>query len=139
VKILDVNVWLAAVWGRHSRHATAKNWIDDEQDELAFCRVTQMALLRLLTNPTIMRHDVLSRRNAWEVYEKLIVDPRIHFIAEPQGLDAMWIAFSKRNDRSHLLWTDDYLAAFSQAAGAEFVTFDRAFRNRYASVKITAL
>jgi len=53
VKIPDVNVWLAAVWSRHSQHGVAKNWIDAEQDGLAFCRVTQMALLRLLTIPSL--------------------------------------------------------------------------------------
>lgn len=139
MKIPDVNIWLAAVWSRHARHDAAKSWVDAEDGELAFCRVTQMALLRLLTNPAVTGRDVLSRRQAWEVYEKLIADPRIRFIAEPSGLEALWIAFSKRNDTSHLLWTDDYMAAFAQAADAEFVTFDRAFSKRYASVRTTYL
>jgi uncharacterized protein len=135
VKILDVNVWLAAVWSRHAQHAVAKSWVDAEEGELAFCRITQMAFLRLLTNPAVTGSDVLSRRQAWEVFEKLIVDPRICFLGEPQGLEGLWAAFSKRDDQSHLLWTDDYMAAFAQAADAEFVTFDRAFSKRHASVR----
>ena len=71
--------------------------------------------------------------------EKLIADPRIRCIAEPPGMDTLWVAFSKRDDKSHLLWTDDYMAAFAQAANAEFVTFDRAFSKRYGSVRTTCL
>jgi toxin-antitoxin system PIN domain toxin len=135
----DVNVWLAASWARHSEHNTAKNWIDAEDGDLAFCRVSQMAFLRLLTNPAITREDVLSRRQAWEVFHSIVRDPRIRLIAEPQGLEALWMAFSKREDKSHLLWTDDYLAAFAQAAEAELVTFDRALSKRYSSVRVTCL
>jgi toxin-antitoxin system PIN domain toxin len=135
----DVNVWLAAAWSRHSEHNTAKTWIDGEESEMAFCRVSQMALLRLLTNPAITKEDVLSRCRAWEVFEKFIADPRIRLLAEPQGLDSLWRAFSKKEDKSHLLWTDDYFAAFAQAADAELITFDRAFFKRYTSVRITCL
>ncbi len=139
MKIPDVNIWLAAAWSRHSQHRVAKNWVDAEEGELAFCRVTQMGLLRLLTNPAITKRDALSRRQAWQVFEKLVNDPRIRLIAEPQGFETLWVAFSKRDDKSHLLWTDDYMAAFAQAAAAEFVTFDRAFPKRYPSVRITCL
>src|SRR5438093_3010571 len=125
--------WLAAVWARHAQHHVAKSWVDAEQVELAFCRVTQMGLLRLLTNSAVTQRDALSRRQAWEVFEKLIADPRIRLISEPQGLETLWAAFSKRDDKSYLLWTDDYMAAFAQAANAEFVTFDRAFSKRYGS------
>ena len=62
MKLLDVNMWLAAAWARHEHHSIAKGWIDGEEDQLALCRVTQMALLRLITNSAVMRRDVLSRR-----------------------------------------------------------------------------
>jgi toxin-antitoxin system PIN domain toxin len=139
VKIPDVNVWLAAVWARHIQHASAKAWMDAQQDDLAFCRVSQMSLLRLLTNPAITGPDALSRRQAWEVFDKLSADPRVRFFEEPQGLERLWIAFSRRNDKSHLLWTDDYLAAFAQASGAELVTFDKALARRHTSVHIACL
>ena len=69
----------------------------------------------------------------------LHADPRIKFVSEPRGLAPLWIAFSKRDDRSHLLWTDDYLAAFAQAASAELVTLDAGLRARYPSVEVTVL
>ena len=139
MKLLDVNVWLAAAWARHVHHRVAKRWIDAEENDLLFCRVTELALLRLVTNPAVTGPDALTRRQAWDRLLALYADVRIKFVAEPRGLAPLWIAFSKRDDRSHLVWTDDYLAAFAQAAGAELVTFDGALRTRYPSVNVVAL
>ena len=139
MKLPDVNLWLAAAWARHTQHSGARAWLDAETDEVAFCRVTQMSFLRLLTNPAITREDALTRRQAWNVYEKLLADPRIRFIAEPDKVEALWTTFSKRDDKSHLLWTDDYVAAFAQAADAEIVTMDRGFKKRYPAVRVTYL
>ena len=43
---------------------------------------------------------------------------------EPDELDAVWRAISARDDKSHKLWTDDYLAAFAQASDATPATLD---------------
>lgn len=139
MKLLDVNVWLAAAWARHRHHGVAKTWLDQEEDELAFCRVTQMALLRLITNPAITGRDVLSRRQAWELVEQLMADARVRFLPEPEALVPLWVTFSKRDDQDHLLWTDDYLAAFAQAGNAELVTLDSVFRTRYPAVRVIDL
>lgn len=139
MKLVDVNVWLAAAWGRHVHHDAARRWVNHEEDDMAFCRVTELAFLRLVTNRAVTGADALTRRQAWDMLLTLQADPRIKFVAEPRGLAPLWIAFSKRDDHSHLLWTDDYLAAFAQAAGAELVTFDAAMRTRYPSVDIQVL
>jgi toxin-antitoxin system PIN domain toxin len=139
MKLVDVNVWLAAVWGHHVHHPIAKRYIDGEDDEMVFCRVTEAALLRLLTNRAVCGDDALTRRQAWDVVLALQNDPRIKLIPEPRGLAPLWIAFSKRDDRSHLLWTDDYLAAFAQTIGAELVTLDGSVRARYPSVDVRVL
>jgi predicted nucleic acid-binding protein len=60
MKLLDVNVWLAASWARHRHQEVAKGWLDQQEDELTFCRVTQMALLRFITNAAITGRDALS-------------------------------------------------------------------------------
>ena len=137
--LLDVNVWVAAVWSRHVHHRRAKDWVDDRVDEMAFCRVTEQGLLRLVTNPAVTGRDVRTRRQAWDLLLDLQSDPRIRYVAEPPGLAPLWIAFSKRDDQHHLLWTDDYLAAFAQAGGLSLVTFDRAMRARYPSVDVLTL
>lgn len=139
MKLLDVSVWLAAAWARHRHHGVAKAWLDRAEDELAFCRVTQMALLRLVTNPAITGRDVLSRRQAWDVVDGLMADSRVRFLREPELLVPLWIALSKRDDHDHLLWTDDYLAAFAQAADAEIVTLDGVFRRRHPAVRVIDL
>lgn len=137
--LVDVNVWLAAIWARHAKHAVAKRWVDGQDDELVFCRVTEMALLQLTTNPAVTGADAQTRRQAWDLLERLQADPRVRFLQEPAGLAPLWMAFSKRDDCSHLLWTDDYLAAFAQAASLELATLDRAMHARYPSVKVRAL
>ncbi len=139
MKLPDVNVLLAAVWARHEHHEIAKRWLDAEEDDVALVRVTQMALLRLTSNRAVMGAGALTRRAAWDVVDALLEDPRIRLVQEPGGLEPLWLAFSKRDDQSHLLWTDDYLAAFAQAAGAEFVTFDRAYGQRYPPVRVRCL
>ena len=139
MKLLDVNVWLAATWARHVHHPIAKRFVDAEEDEMGFCRVTELAFLRLVTNRAITGDDAPTRRQAWDLLLALQADPRIRFVPEPRGLAPLWIAFSKRNDRSHLSWTDDYLAAFAQAAGAGLVTLDAGVRSRYPSVDVTLL
>ena len=139
MKLLDVNVWLAAAWGRHAHHRIAKRFLDEEDDDLAFCRVTEMALLRLVTNATVTGGDVRTRRQAWDLLLQVQADPRVRYLAEPAGLAPLWIAFSKRADNSHLLWTDDYLAAFAQASEADLVTLDRALDARYPSVRVVTL
>lgn len=139
MKLLDVNVWLAAAWARHADHAIVKSWLDEDEGPVAFCRVTQMALLRLVTNPKVTGRDAVTRRQAWGIADAFLADPRVRLLAEPDGLLSLWRAFSKRADRAHLLWTDDYLAAFAQAANAEFVTLDRALIGRYPSVRVVRL
>jgi hypothetical protein len=139
MKLLDVNVWLAASWARHRHHEVAKEWLDRQEDELAFCRVTQMALMRLITNPAITGRDALSRRQAWEAVDQLMADSRVRFLSEPETLVPLWKAFSKRDDHNHLLWTDDYLAAFAQAMDGELVTLDGVFRARYPAVRVIDL
>lgn len=139
MKLLDVNVWLAAVWGRHAQHPAARRFVDSEEDELAFCRVTEMALLRLVTNRAVTGADVRTRRQAWDLVLAVQADPRVRVMPEPRGLAPLWIAFSKRDDTNHLLWTDDYLAAFAQAADLDLVTFDRGLDARYPSIRVFTL
>lgn len=139
MRLLDVNVWLAAAWARHSAHELVKEWFDDQEDDLAFCRITEMSLLRLMSNPAVTGSDALTRRQAWDLVLALQDDPRVRFLPEPRGLAPVWIALSKRADRSHLLWTDDYLAAFAQVTPATLVSLDRKLITRYPSVTVEVL
>ncbi len=137
--LLDVGVWLAAIWGRHTHHQVAADWFRQQTDELVFCRVTQMSLLRLLSNPAIMGDDTIDRSQAWRTFDQLWADERVLWADEPDELDGVWRAISAREDQSHKLWTDDYLAAFAQASDVTLATLDRKLSSRYPSVRVESL
>jgi len=82
LNFLDTNVWLALVWERHSKSEAAREWFNRrELEQFFFCRFTQLALLRLLTNRTAMGADVRTMAGAWEVYDQCCLDDRIAFLA----------------------------------------------------------
>src|ERR1700685_1734561 len=89
--LLDVNCWLAAAARRHRYHPEAKSWLNAATMPLAFCRVTQMAFLRLVTNPKVMGVDILTSQQAWETYRIFRADPRIIFAEEPAEIEKAWI------------------------------------------------
>lgn len=137
--LLDVGVWLAAAWGRHAHHPATAEWFGKQPDDLVFCRVTQMGFLRLLSNPAIMGADAVDRSQAWRTFDQLWADERVLWADEPDGLDAVWRAISARDDKSHKLWTDDYLAAFAQASDLTLATLDGKLAGRYPSVRVEPL
>lgn len=95
-------------------------------EQAIFCRVTQMGLLRLLTNRSVMGVDVRSQAQAWMAYERMIEDHRVSFAHEPLGLDSRWKKLCRSDRSSPNLWTDTYLTAFAAAGGYRLVTFDKA-------------
>jgi toxin-antitoxin system PIN domain toxin len=139
VIVVDVGVWLAGTWGRHAHHRVARQWFEEETDDLILCRVTQMSLLRLITNPAILGKDAVTRSEAWRVVDQIWSDNRVLWAEEPDQLEAVFRAISARDDNSHKLWTDDYLAAFAQANGASLVTLDTKLKARYPSVQVDQL
>ena len=78
-----------------------------------------MGLLRLLSNPAIMGADAVDRSQAWRLFDQLWSDERVLWAAEPDELDAVWRTISAGGDKSHKLFTEDYLAAFAQAGVAK--------------------
>ena len=134
----DVNVWLALSHQRHVHCVTAKDWLASVDEQIFFCRFTQMGLLRLLTNEQVMGRDVLSQAAAWRAYHTWYQDERIEFHREPEQAEFnhLFQIFSTGPRPSTKLWADAYLAAFAQAAGLTLVTFDRAFRAAKVPVQI---
>ena len=86
----DVNVWLALASRRHAHASRAAKWMDSLSRTACFCRVTQAALLRLLTNPAVMGAEVLDASRAWGVYDEIRSDSRVEFAPEPVGLESEW-------------------------------------------------
>jgi hypothetical protein len=127
----DVNVWIALAVDAHPHHAVAKKWFEELNEALlVFCRVTEMGLLRLLTNAHVMSGQPLSARKAWEVRLAFESDTRIQFSAEPEGFEAIWRKTARAGDVGSNFWTDAYLSSFCAGVGATMVTFDRRFGRR---------
>jgi toxin-antitoxin system PIN domain toxin len=92
----DVNVWIALAAERHTFHRAARHWFGNLQDEkLAFCRLTQLGFLRLLTNKQVRQEEVMRPDEAWEAYRLLRLDRRIGYSAEPYELPEEWQAFTQ--------------------------------------------
>jgi toxin-antitoxin system PIN domain toxin len=133
VNLCDVNVWLALTLSGHAHAGAARRWFDQMPvpGSVLFCRVTQQAYLRLLTNAAVLApygNPPLSNREAWAAYEALLADDRVMLRAdEPPGIEARWRELTLRDTASTKLWMDAYLAAFSIAAGYRMVTTDTAF------------
>jgi len=124
----DVNVWLALVSRRHVHHKLAAAWLETVlDDQVAFCRITQMGMLRLLTNRHVMGVDVLSQVAAWKCYRRLRTDGRVRYLAEPTGIETVWQDVTLSLQPSTNLWTDAYLHAFALMGNARVVSFDRDF------------
>ena len=131
VSLVDANVWLALAVDAHFHHSTAMVWFAGQVVEsCAFCRITQMALLRHLTNSKIMgAANVQSQAQAWEVLEKLTADARVVDLDEPPELTPVFKSLTQSQFPAHKQWTDAYLAAFAQCLSLELVTFDGDFRS----------
>ena len=55
ISLPDVNVWIALAAEGHVHHLPARKWFAAQPTaSVAFCRITQMGLLRLLTNSNVM-------------------------------------------------------------------------------------
>lgn len=137
--LMDVGPWLALTYEGHVHSVAVRSWKARTPDTLVMCRVTQMSLLRLLTNRAVMRNDVQTRAAAWAVLDQLTADAQVTFTTEPDGLEPVWRTFSARDELSHTLWTDDYLAAFALVGGMRLATLDHTVRARYPAVEVLAI
>lgn len=122
----DVNLWVGLTSNRHVHHPLATSWLEGLGDaRLSFCRITELGLLRLLTNQHVMGQDLLTPRQAWGVYDQWRLDPRVDFLLEPSGFGERWRELGDRVIGGPNAWTDAYLAAFAAVTDATIVTLDR--------------
>lgn len=124
----DLNVWLALADPDHEHHGRAQRyWETETGAEIAFCRITQLGLLRLLTNRKVMRNDPLTPKEAWVAYQTFAGLPEIVFLhgnATTEARFAIWTSLPAF--KAHQ-WTDAWLASLAQATGARLVSFDGDF------------
>ncbi len=129
----DVNVWLALSVPDHLHGKEAWDWLralPSAGTTLIFARHTQIGLLRLLTSRAVMGERTLNLRQAWEVYDRWLDDPRVQFHPEPRDLDTAFreIAAPFRSQSPTKAVADCYLLAFAKRSTTALVTFDQALR-----------
>jgi uncharacterized protein len=129
ITLPDINIGVALATDRHVHHGLARNWFTAIPGAgAAFCRVTQMGLLRLLTNLRVMGDEVLDQPQAWGVYEQFALDERVVFALEPPILNPVWKKLTRSTFRVRSLWTDAYIAALALLQNFQIVSFDKGFR-----------
>ena len=119
----DVNVLLALLWPRHEGHAAAHAWFAKSGAQAwATNPVTQLGVVRLLTNPAITQGavnparalDVLSEAISHAGHEFWPLDRDV-----PSGLKSMVARV-----RGHQQWTDALLLWQAKERRGILVTFD---------------
>lgn len=140
--LVDVNVWLATVVADHPHHVAAIRWWQEDlltsDDRVAFCRITQLGILRLLTNKQVMGGQRKTVDEAWSIYERLLAAAPVVFAPEPEGTESLLAEQCALGGASAKFWTDSYLAAFARAGSLGLVTFDRDFE-RFPKLPLTLL
>ena len=128
----DINVWLAMASSAHIHHVQARSWFYSlaDEDELLFCRFTQLGFLRLLTTAGVMGDQVRTQRQAWQVYDGFIEDGNARLVHEPHLLERSLRKFATLDSASPKDWADSYLAAFAEKAFFSLVTFDKALASK---------
>ena len=115
-RLLDVNALFALVWRAHEHHRVARKWFRQNRD-FATCPLTQLAFLRLSTNPAI----------GWELYLRSaraaladLVSLRGHHFwpDDVEVLESLPLARTPDD------LTDGYLAALAKAHQGCLATFD---------------
>ena len=134
IHLCDSNVWLALTLSAHMHHAKARGWFEgiEQPGAALFCRATQQAFLRLLTNAAVLApygNPPQTHDQAWAAYEALLAHDRVvQRTDETAALEPKWKEFGRRNAASPKLWMDAYLAAFAYSAGCRMVTTDAGFK-----------
>jgi toxin-antitoxin system PIN domain toxin len=127
----DVNVCLALLLEDHVHRAAARRWWEStESDLIGFLRLTQMSVLRLLTAQAAMNGRPLRMPEAWAACDRLFDDDRVAFVNEPNGVEAAFRKYARKNHAAPKLWADAWLLAFAECAGGVVITLDEALASR---------
>jgi uncharacterized protein len=136
ISLPDVNIWIALAAEGHFHHRPSRDWFAAQPgSSVAFCRITQMGLLRLLTNSKVMGRAPRTIVQAWETFAQLRADTRVVFATEPGRLESAWRQLMTQAGVGPSSWTD---AAFAEAHSYSLVTFDTGFE-RWPTLKLELL
>ncbi len=135
----DLNVWLALIWPEHIHHQHAVlYWEQQAAEQVLFCTVTALGLVRLVCQPKLMGTAVRNAAQASDLLSALCQQPGVQ-MAQPDH-DG-WEVFHhllrgglRGGEIPSRLCTDAHLAALAIANGWRLVSFDRDFE-RFAALE----
>jgi uncharacterized protein len=79
IHLLDVNVLIALAWPQHVHHSLAHRWFEKSGSKAwATCPLTQLAFVRISSNPKIVQTAVMPH-DAALLLERIIALPNHHF------------------------------------------------------------
>ena len=121
----DLNVWLALAAPNHFHHQQALNyWEQQAAEQVHFCTVTALGLVRLLSQPKLMGLAVQTTYEASAILQALCQQPGVSLaIPASDGWDVFHQLMHEGN-LSARLCTDAYLAALAISNGWRLVSFD---------------
>jgi toxin-antitoxin system PIN domain toxin len=119
--LLDVNVLLALTWPNHEFHQAAHQWWRASRKIWATCAITEMAFIRLSSNPAFTSAAVTPYEAA-TLLEQLVSLGRHEYWDELPRVNRDQF----RKIAGHKQITDFYLAHLSSSHRAKLATFDRA-------------
>ncbi len=139
VDLPDLNVWLALACPDHGHHRQALTyWEQQAAEQVLFCTVTALGLVRLVCQPKLMGMAVRSTGEAAALLQAFCQQPGVSMAMPEQ---AGWDVFHQLLDSGDVparLCTDAYLAALALANGWRLVSFDRDF-DRFTGLERLAL
>lgn len=123
--LLDANVLIALAWPQHVHHATAHKWFAKAGKRAwATCAITQLAFVRISSNPGIIP-DAVSPREACNLLEKITKLPRHLFWADTADVCSL----DELNNVALVGYrqvTDAYLIGLARLHQGRIATLDRA-------------
>ena len=123
VHLLDTNLLIALAWPHHVHHGKAHEWFHGSgRKAWATCPLTQIAFIRISSNPKIIA-DAVSPREALDVLKKIVEVPGHHFWRDTVA-PANAKVFASTALVGHRQVTDAYLLALAQHHKGKLATFD---------------
>lgn len=125
--LLDVNLFLALLWPRHTSHTAAHAWFARSgHKKWATNPIVQLGVLRLLTNSAVSRGAV-STAAAIDLLREATSHPNHEFWELNRDIPSALGPLASRL-RGHRQWTDALLIAEAARHAGVLVTFDGGVR-----------
>lgn len=122
--LLDVNVLVAMAWPTHQEHSKVLAWLKEHvREEWATCPLTQIAFVRLLSNPQFSP-DALTPQESLTLLEANLAHPAHVFWPDPIGFAESLRSFEGKL-QGHRQVTDAYLLGLAIHHKGRLVTLDR--------------